>query len=476
MGIFRFRVPEVWGSQPARWKSVHVIGLDGIPKPCSVQMDGDLLVISRNENESGRIYIGYPFSQRGELMICTGTMPESEQVYELVIELARGTLNRLRNQTCIWEEGGLEIQGRVRELTENAIKELCRSITASGAERDRNAVKSLEVAIEAIYALSEQFGSEVSEYRCTHAGAPPLWMAAYVADEEHPNGFFDQLVDMIECNSPSKIPPGKRQSILGPLVDIGPMSSFANGGADFRSRRKTALDRCATQLAALPENTAIIHAVCGLSGVAHRYAGYREQFQMASDVLHLIDNTGSNVPILVSFDYPWAEMLASSVGAAHPLQIAEDLIRDGVRISLLGLDINLDYWPNGSMARDPLQWIDLIDSWCQLGLPLVLCLRVPQSQNRDAAQQPTADSTNKPGNTVRDNLSDEQRLELIRTILPMAVSRPGIHGILWRQWSDADDLRFPHAGLVESTGELKTIGHLIARLRDESSPRDADSE
>ena len=57
---------------------------------------------------------------------------------------------------------------------------------------------------------------------------------------------------------------------------------------------------------------------------------------------------------MVSFDFPWAERLASAVGGSHPLQIADSLLRQGTQISFLGIEVNLGYWPNGSMMRDPL--------------------------------------------------------------------------------------------------------------------------
>ena len=201
---------------------------------------------------------------------------------------------------------------------------------------------------------------------------------------------------------------------------------------------------------------------------------------------------------MVSFDYPWAERLAWSVGGAHPLQIAEDLMRNGSQISFIGLDINLDYWPGGSVARDPLQWIDLIDIWCQLGMPIVLCLRVPNASGSEEElelpslepldlasskdEQPTvstsSDSDTKDfairkrnDNSVRDNMTQDQREKLLETILKIAVARPAVHGIIWRQWADADDKRYPEAGLVDTSGSERSAIELIRSLRTKTLKR-----
>ena len=119
MGEFRFRVPSEWNLDTYHGNAIHVIGLDGIPWPCRISIsesdepeaanseldnstDSDkTITISRNRDESGKLYLIYPMDQRGEMLICTGTLPVRETRYELLTELARGTLNRLRNQISI---------------------------------------------------------------------------------------------------------------------------------------------------------------------------------------------------------------------------------------------------------------------------------------------------------------------------------------------------------------------------------------
>ena len=177
MGEFRFRIPEFWELETRHARTVHVVGIEGIPRPSSVNRVDDLLIVKRNQNESGKTYIAYPFTRRGELTICTGTLPESDSVYDLVVELARGTINRLRNQTSIWEEGGLAIPERVRILTRQATSKLGRAITGRNEQRHESAREALEFAIEAIFALSEQFGKDIAEFRVSENAIPTFWMA-----------------------------------------------------------------------------------------------------------------------------------------------------------------------------------------------------------------------------------------------------------------------------------------------------------
>ena len=486
MGQFKFRIPEFWEIEPRHLKTIHVIGLDGVPKPCNVKRFEDVVVITRNQNESGKVYISFPFEEYGELTVCTGTLPESEEPYQLCRELARGTISRLRDQTSIWKEGGLEIPDTVCEQTLQAIRFLGESIVQAGSASERQAARALDRAMAAIFLLCKKFGAEIANYRVNESEIPSFWFAV-PASASQVDETFDRYFDLISSESgESQLPSPLHRQILGPIFDASPMSKFSSHQADYQERRRLLLKRCDEEMARLNRRTALIHVACGLNGMGHRDLGYRQQVQLTLDVLEVFSQSQIQFPVCVSFDYPWAERLAWSVGGIHAMQIADELLRNGANVSYLGLEINLDYYPVGSLSRDPLQWIDLVDLWSQFGLPLILCVRVPQEANSDASTT-QADSavsevgaTTVPGseivsdrstdvvaNVVRDNLTGGQRIELLKTVLPMMIARPGVHGIVWRSRMDSDDLRFPNGGLRDDSGCFKPSFDLIRNVRKE---------
>ena len=134
MAEYKFRIPTDWTLDPYHANSVHIVGLDGIPWPCRISVaepdEGTsnqqrILTVNRNQDESGRLYLLYDFNRLGEHLICTGTlMPNNDVPYDLPIELARGTLNRMRNQTSIWEEGGLVVEESTRQKIQDATSSL----------------------------------------------------------------------------------------------------------------------------------------------------------------------------------------------------------------------------------------------------------------------------------------------------------------------------------------------------------------
>ena len=489
MGEFRFRVPLEWQLDPYHANSIHIVGIDGIPWPCRIATGDDpvepesrkLLTVSRNRDESGKVFTIYPFAKRGELLICSGTLPSREEPYELLTELARGTLNRLRNQISIWSEGGLKIPESVDATVKTATGLLSESILCEqSARKDQSARESLELTMDAIFELSNAFGEQVSKYRRENDQMSTFWFGNQV-------GFKDQFTpstshsnfDLVQLSlgpdsetsisgaggrDPSAI---SKRIIVGPWLDasVGGMSDRLINLDDFLARKDQLLIECRQQLDDIPRATSLIHVVSGLNGIGHRNLSYPQQLQVTVDMLRLIEESEVDLPTMVSFDFPWAERLVGAVGGVHPLQVADSMLRQGVDVGFLGLDISLDYWPNGSMLRDPLQWIDLVDIWSQLGLPMVLNLQLPT-----AIAKPKDDSkVDREVNRTLSNLTDQNRFEFLETVLPMMVARPSVHGVVWRQWCDGDDRRYPSGGLVQADGSEKPILELIGRLRKQAN-------
>ena len=486
MGEFKFQIPSDWTFDLYHANSVHVVGLDGIPWPCRIAISDPnpndqhrVLTVKRNQDESGRLYMLYDFDQLGEHLICTGTLlpSEEDETYDLLLELAPGTLNRMRNQMSIWEEGGQILKDATRQQVADATSLLSEALFGADQQVAHQCARNaLETTIQAIYGLATTFTKQISEFRREHKELPQFWIANQIGtiDQFKPSIDFPltQLaaaklaVDSKDdpCAATQKqlesIP---KKVILGPLMDasIGGFSESLLQAGDFLARRDRILSDAQQTLESLPKNTVMLRVASGLNGTGHRNLSYPQQLQVTVDLLQLVEDFPVNVPTMVSFDFPWAERLAGAVGGTHPLQIADSLVRQGVELSFLGLEINLDLWPNGSAIRDPLQWIDLVDIWAQLGLPLVLCLRAPCGGTAEAKGVDTK-------NQIKSNFTDHRRMDFLKTVLPMMAARPSVHGLIFQQWQDADDLRYPNSGIVDTNGSPKEIFEVLQAIREAS--------
>lgn len=467
MGVLKFCIPASWSLEKRQASSLHVVGLDGMAWPCRIAREAQKLTINRNKDESGHLYMAYPFRDYGELVVSTGTLPEGATEYQLTRELARGTLNRLRNQLSNWTEGGMQIDESVDHLLTAATQALEHSIfSAEPAKAEAAASDSLEQSIKAIFAISEAFAEQITPIRRSQVNLAKYWFGARL-------GVWDQAVadqlgehfEIVELNHSNQIDRSVQNAILGPLLDASPngLPPRLLEADDFDARRNLLMADVREQVSKLPESVKLIHAVAGLNGTGHRLLSYPQQLQATLDVLQTLEDSGNRIPTMISFDGPWCERLAWSVGGTHALQIADSLLRRGVSISMLGLEIHLDYSPTGSLPREPLQWIELIDIWSQFGLPLIVLLRAPFAYEPSTLAEQT--SKDFVINQPRGGMTDDQRFRLLETVIPMLVGRPAVQGILWQQARDGDDLRYPAGGLIDDQLQPKAPLKLLEKLR-----------
>lgn len=474
MGEFKFRLPASWTLERRQASAIHTVGIDGIPWPCKVSTDQDILTVRRNRSESGKTYIPWPFETRGELLISTATLLERESPYPLLTELARGTLNRLRNQTSIWEEGGLAVPPEIHTAISAAATHLSNSIMNSDPlEQDAQAKLSLDCSMDAIFEISDTFGEQVTQFRKSAGEMNPFWLANTVSPNRalqegiEVDGFdlvrmtFDQLASTSDGTV-------KKRVIAGPFLDasVNGMPEELVDARDFTARKKILVDRCRSHMKQLSPSASLLHVISGLNGMGHRHLSYPNQLELATTLLNEVSDSNVEIPTMVSFDFPWAERLASAVGGSHPLQIADSLLRQGAQISFLGIEVNLGYWPNGSMLRDPLQWINMLDLWTQLGIPLVILLRMPTwaaAGGIESGELPPPTSSDKRVNSF-DSKSDAVRIKYLKTVLPMLVARPAVQGIIWSQWLDGDDIRYPHGGLASDEDIQKHVYEMLKAL------------
>ncbi len=497
MGEFRFRTPNDWQLPNEVAATIHIVGLDGIPWPCKVDWDDTTLTVSRNREESGRTFIGYQTEKFGRLMVCTGSLL-ADHDYDLLLELARGTLNRARNQISNWDEGGLTIKADVHQKILKATKHLGTALMSRNVgQRDDLARESIELTLEAVFELSQAFGDQVAGYRQSHAGVERFWVACTAPSNPAYDGYFEQETQVVppgakraaEENAepldgllgdfsgepfdqvrvkPTQLGgdqplPTQRPMIVGPFLDTsaGGMEERLVECDDFRARRALVLNTMRNTVDSLPPNVSMLHLVSGINGLGHRHLNYAQQLQLTVDMLSLREEMELQTPTMISFDFPWAERLAGAVGGIHPLQVADSLLRQGVRTSYLGLEMNLDYGTTGSAFRDPLQWIDLVDVWAQLSVPLVLCLRMPSGVSSNVLGQNKNRLVCQPG----DGMTDQQRIKMLQTVLPMMAARPMVAGLMWQQWRDDDDMRFPFGGLVSGEEAEKPIFEMLRQFR-----------
>ena len=91
MGLIRFAVHPT--SLIADWPEVYrgyLTGSDGRGFPTRIEVDEEYVGCRRTTSESCKFHVAYPVPDFGRPFVSTASLPEREQPYLLVVELARG--------------------------------------------------------------------------------------------------------------------------------------------------------------------------------------------------------------------------------------------------------------------------------------------------------------------------------------------------------------------------------------------------
>src|SRR3954469_10434780 len=109
MGKFSFDLPAeispLWGKAvEGAWLSN---GYDHWPVPAERTFESGSMVLRRKDNESACLDLLFPDSDGGSRVVSTSTLRPNAEPYHLTTELARGTVNRLRNAISRFVSAGL---------------------------------------------------------------------------------------------------------------------------------------------------------------------------------------------------------------------------------------------------------------------------------------------------------------------------------------------------------------------------------
>jgi hypothetical protein len=185
------------------------------------------------------------------------------------------------------------------------------------------------------------------------------------------------------------------------------------------------------------------------------------RLQVAAKAINTVRQLDPTTPLVVTFDQPWAEYLASEQLDLAPLHFADALVRADLGLSGLGLEINLGYQP-GSATRGPLAVSRLIDTWSLLELPLLVSLTIPSASSEDP--QTNGKVRVVAGGDDDDVTPDTQR-DWINRHVPLLLAKNVVQIVLWNQLSDATPHHYPHSGLYDAKDKAKPALEALQKIR-----------
>jgi hypothetical protein len=169
----------------------------------------------------------------------------------------------------------------------------------------------------------------------------------------------------------------------------------------------------------------------------------------AMEVARQVDD---EIQLQIRVSQPWGDYQAQGRHRLSPLQFVDALLRSGVTVSAVNLEIGTGFVPGGCSARDLLDFSRLIDHWSCLGVPLNVILAFPTAERNDELAKP---ELHVDPHYWKYPWSNEAQSEWVELYVPLLMAKQQVVGVFWSHFSDACRHDFPHAGLIARDGRPK---------------------
>jgi len=481
--------PASPGLEPLLRLACFAGGYDLTPSPMSSRVDNGRLIVTRGPNESGYLLLPWPIGGTGPVVTTTATLRERAEPYSLMIELARGKLNQVRIQTAEWQDIGLQTTPDfTQELADTTHLFGTAVLNQPSLESESAATRALDRAYQLADQLVRTYIEQMFATRHMEEGPLGTWFAArstappesQVASE-YPRAFnaarlgfrwrdiepaeaaynWEPVDQAIAAAQAAGLP-----ITFGPVIDIteGMLPDWASGWrGDLPTLAAFMCDYLETLIGRYKDQVGRWVVCAGFNHSDGLGLSDDDRLRLAARLFEAALQLAPEIDLVLSIAQPWGDYLVHEEQTISPLAFGDDLIRTGLRISGVELEIRQGTTPRGSLPRDLLDASRLLDLFGALGVPLEVLLSHPGSGKLDPAASEHGESVHSV--TWRGGPTLEGQAEWGASFAALALCKPHIRSVTWDHWSDSDHHITPFGGLVDTLGRASPLLYRFQALR-----------
>jgi hypothetical protein len=488
MGQMRFTIPLPERLVANATEQAYLAGPEGTPWECATSLDETSLTIERDTRESGYLYFPWDVPGRGVVMLSSGSLMERPQAYHLPVELARGTINRLRNQISLWQTAGMVVADALAPLTKRATAAFARAATnqINPVAACEPADEAIRLGLEACDLLTLDYTRQVLAIRRSQQAPLPTLLGARLQGTPSADlggkflAAFNTAVVSPDWHSleptlgkfrwdplDAQVQWCRDQNLrlcLGPLMqfDRHHLPDWLFLDDEFEEVQLSAVQFIDSLVKRYRGKVQLWHVSARMNLPGALKFTEEQRLRLVVEAVDRVRSLDARTPMILSFDQPWGEYIVREDQELTPLHFADTLVRGELGLAGIGLEINLGYWPGGTLPRDLLEISRQLDRWSQLGVPLVVFLSAPSGNAADPlAQQPAR----LVPNLIAGGVTPQTQQATAAALLPLILAKQSVQAIVWSHWRDDLPHDFPHSGLCDTKGKPKPALQTITACR-----------
>jgi hypothetical protein len=464
-------------------------GPDNLSWPPHVSVEPGALTVRREVDESGSLVVPWSISGAGLLMGSTGTLIERSSPYRLVTELARGKVNQLRGQAADWVTGGLQVPADMADEIRTAGIRFGQAVTETPADQDTRAQAVLEQSYRISRRLVELYIEQMFQAR--HLRQPRLdtQLGCRLNAEAFPKKHgpvIEQTFNSLSLSFAWKeIEPAEASYRWEPFdallhwaedryltMSAGPLIDFTSSRLpdwlwlwqrDLSSIASFMCDYVETAVRRYQGRIRTWQLTASSNSGNVLGLGEDELLWLTARLIEAARQVDPKLELAVGISQPWGEYMVLEDRTHPPFIFADTLIRAGLNLAALDIELVMGVWPRGSYCRDLLEISRLLDLYSLLGVPLRVTLGYPSS----SAPDPLADADLAvAAGHWRDGFAPEHQADWVASCTALALCKPTVRSVHWVHWSDGDPHYFPHCGLASDHVIVKPAVERLRALRE----------
>lgn len=492
--MLRFLIYE--GDAPARQfplKGAYLIGTDHVPIRGEFEMRGGELMCHKRSQGPAALAVVWPVKGSGRVLLETTRLIERDRPYNLHVELARGQLMRLNYKREDW---GLFDIDNIEHIVKNCRKAqdaLIESIKASDmAQAARIADEALSIAVP----LGEQmslFHATVFLNRRRQTGAigrrlfgttinpktkadlyrrrllngfdfvtlPVSWRLIEPKQGEHN---WEDLDEWVEWTTSNNLP-----------IKASPLVSFQEHHLpdwlyiyehDFEAVRDFVYEHISEVVKRYGEKVAVWDVISGI----HAYNTLNFNFEQIMEITRMscaiTKQLAPSAMTLVNICAPWGEYYSRNQRTIPPMLYSDMIVQNGINFDAFGLEFYFGVGSDGMFIRDMFQISSLLDTFANFGKPVhISAVEAPSSTETDEQDAWGGELSADDAGMWYDPWTEPLQSRWLREFYNIALSKPFVDTINWRDLSDCDDHYLPHGGLLRHDFSPKLAYEQLCTIR-----------
>ena len=479
--MLRFDV--YWNGAPAKGLDLagaYVFGQDAIPVRADLSATtGQISCIKRIPGACGLALL-WDAGRAGRYLLPTTRLPERAKPYNLNVELARAQMMRIAQKREDWGLFDYDEADSINREYDAAMGKFTAALKASDPGE---AARLADEAIIDGLMLGEKialFHADIflNRRKAAGDGAPRTPFGCVANLSAAANGLRDRLrdsFDFVNVRIPWQHTEPKERTYqfsqidawvnwaarVGKPIHAGPLLSFAKADLpewlyiwehDYEALRDLVYEHIQRVVQRYEGHVELWNVVSGI----HAHNSFNLSFEQIMELTRmsclLVKKLVPNAQAMIELAMPWGEYYSRNQRTIPPLLYADMAVQSGIKFDAFGIQLCMGVPVDGYYIRDLMQVSSLLDEFVGFGKAAhITACEVPSDVTTDPADAWAGQAPVAKAGQWHSPWSQRLQAEWLQAFYRIAMSKPFVESVCWRDLADHDGHYIPHGGLCEKT-------------------------